>query len=319
VLTAVSRGIALFLGAFSLLNLAGDLRFARANANLWWIDFWPLPDVLRVVLLAALGVALLAYGFVPKRRTITTVLLVIAIAAALANAVRYYAALARGDITTTLPIPLSLFVAAALVMILWSGGLLARREETGGLRPRRSTMYVAIAFIAASILFPIAQTVFFGVTDYRRPADVIVVFGARAYADGTLSSSLADRVNTGVELYRAGLAPRIVFSGGPGDGAIHETEAMRRAAMERGVPASAIALDPHGVNTEATVRNTARRGERILAVSHFYHLPRIKMTYQRYGVDAWTVPARASAVTPVAYNVARESVAFWAYYLRRLR
>jgi hypothetical protein len=42
------------------------------------------------------------------------------------------------------------------------------------------------------------------------------------------------------------------------------------------------------------------------------------MTYQRYGVDAWTVPARASSVTPVMYNVARESVAFWAYYLRRL-
>ena len=299
---AAARGIALFLGAFSLLNLAGDLRFARANANLWWIDFSPLPDAVRIVLLAAVGVALLAG---PRLRA----MLVIALVAALANTVRYYIVLARGEITTTIPIPLSLLVAAALVFIL-----IAQQRP-----PERRPLVVAVTFLAASVLFPIAQITFFGVTDYRRPADVIVVFGARAYADGTLSSSLADRVRTGCDLYRAGLAPRVIFSGGPGDGAIHETEAMRRAALSLGVPASAIALDPHGINTEATVRNTAKSGPRILAVSHFYHLPRIKMTYQRYGAEAYTVPARTSSVTPVVYNIARESVAFWAYYLRRLR
>jgi len=309
VLAAVARGIALFLGGFSLLNLAGDVRFGRANANLWWIDFSPLPGVLRIVLLAAVAAALLAYGFAPRRRMVTTVLFAIAIAAAIANAIRYYLVLARGGITTSFPVPLSLLVAAALVLILIA------QSRT----PERRPLLIAASFVAASILFPIAQIAFFGATDYRRPADVIVVFGARAYADGTLSSSLADRMRTGCELYRAGLAPRILFSGGPGDGAIHETEAMRRFAIAQGIPAAAITLDPQGINTESTVRNTARSGPRILAVSHSYHLPRIKMTYQRYGVDVYTVPARTSSVTPVAYNVARESIAFWAYYFRRLR
>jgi len=181
----------------------------------------------------------------------------------------------------------------------------------------RRPLIIAAVFVAALIAFPVAQMVSFGVTDHRRPADTIVVFGARTFADGTMSTSLTDRVRTGCELYRDGLAPRIIFSGGKGDGAIHETEAMRAFALRLGVPASAIALDPHGVNTESTVRNTARGNGRILAVSHFYHLPRIRMTYRRYGVEVYTVPAASSSARPIAYNVARESVAFWAYYLRR--
>jgi len=302
---AIARGIALFLGAFCLLNLAGDLRFANANANLWWIELPPLPAL-------ALGIAMLAWGFAPRasrgRRAITTALLAMGAIAALVSTVRYYAILGRG-VSTMIPLPLSLLVAAALVMII-----VAQRSE-----PQRRPLVVIASFVAASIAFPVAQIALFGVTDYRRPADTIVVFGARTYADGSMSSSLTDRVRTGCALYRAGLAPRIIFSGGKGDGAIHETEAMQRFALRHGVPPSAITLDARGINTESTVRNTARGNGRILAVSHFYHLPRIKMTYQRYGAEVYTVPAEPSSLRPIAYNVARESVAFWAYYLRRLR
>ena len=305
-ISSIARGLALFLGVFSLVSLAGS----GGDANLWWIDFDPLAGIVRVALLIAFATAMIAYALRPARRLITIALLVITIAFAVINAIRYYVVLGRGDIRTVFPVPLSLLIAAVLLFVL-----IAQSKQTD----ERSPFIVIVSFVVASVLFPTAQTVFFGLTDYRRPADVIVVFGARAYADGSLSSPLADRVRTGCELYREGLAPRMIFSGGAGDGAIHETEAMRRAAIAWGIPASAITLDANGVNTEATVRNTARRGTRILAVSHFYHLPRIKMTYQRYGVDVATVPARTSSATAVVYNVARESVAFWAYYLRRLR
>jgi uncharacterized SAM-binding protein YcdF (DUF218 family) len=72
------------------------------------------------------------------------------------------------------------------------------------------------------------------------------------------------------------------------------------------------------VNTEATVKNTLAISEarRILVVSHFYHLPRIKMAFQRRGVEVYTVPAKSSALAPMPYNLARETAAFWAYYLR---
>jgi vancomycin permeability regulator SanA len=305
VTSSIARGLALFLGVFSLVSLAGS----GGDANLWWIDFYPLPTLVRVALLIVFAVAMIAYALRPARRLVTIAFLVITVAFALINVIRYYVVLARGEITTVFPIPLSLAIAAVLLFVLIAQ---SKTDE-------RYPLIVIASFVIASVLFPVAQTVFFGITDYRRPADVIVVFGARAYADGSLSRPLADRVRTGCELYRQGLAPRIIFSGGQGDGAIHETEAMRRAAIAWGVPASVIALDANGVNTESTVRNTAHAGTRILAVSHFYHLPRIKMTYQRYGVDVFTVPAHTTSATAVVYNVARESVAFWAYYLRRLR
>ena len=85
-----------------------------------------------------------------------------------------------------------------------------------------------------------------------------------------------------------------------------------------------VIVDTGGLNTQATVKNTDAifqqlHASRILVVSHFYHLPRIKLAYQRAGWDVYTVPAKETYVlrqTP--YNIAREVAALWVYYLRPL-
>ena len=315
-LTPIARGLSLFLGGFTLLNLAGDLRFRGTGANIWWIDFPFLPRLVTSLLLAAIAIILLAYAIAPRagklRRNVAAMLLVVAVVAALGNAAEYYALLLRHVIASRLPIPLSMLVAFALVVILVAH---FRQPEN-----RRGVF--ATAFLIAAIGFPLAQISLFGVTDYRRSADVIVVFGAHAYSDGSASAALADRVRTACALYRAGLARQLLFSGGSGDGAVDEPEAMRRLARTLGVPDEAILLDSSGINTESTVRNTLARlpakSMRILAVSHFYHLPRIKMTFQRYGTEVWTVPCGISVPGEMPFNIVREDVAFWAYYLRRL-
>jgi uncharacterized SAM-binding protein YcdF (DUF218 family) len=301
--SAIRRGVALFLGLFTVVNIVGDLRFARANGNVWWLDLWPIPLTLTRIVLLAIGAALLLYALAPGRaiRFRQTMIYVAAIAAAI-DAIRYYVALARHDIKTAWPVPLSAVIAMVLVWIARGGAERGHRAA------------IALAAVGAAIIFPLAQVCFFGITDYRRPADVIVVFGAKAYADGTPSDALADRVRTGCELYRAGLAPQLFLSGGPG-----EPRVMRGLAQQLGVPPQAIIEDPAGVNTEATVRNTARLGKtRALAVSHFYHLPRIKMTYQRYGLDVLTVPSQNTVPFSMPFNLAREDAAFWWYYVRRL-
>lgn len=315
-LTPIARGLALFLGGFTLLNLAGDLRFRGPGANIWWIDFPLLPARLSQVLLALIAALLIAYAFVPRvgrgRLAFACILLGAAILAALANGVTFYVLLGQRQITSSFPLPLSLVVAAALVIILIAHGHL----------PEDHRVVFAAAFVLAGIAFPLAQISMFGLTDYRRPADLVVVFGARAYADGSASDALADRVRTACALYHAGLAPKLLLSGGPGDGSVDEPESMRRLARTLGVPDEAMELDPHGVNTEATVRNTmsllSAKPQRILAVSHFYHLPRIKMTYQRYGAEVLTVPCDTSVQSVMPANLVREDLAFWAYYLRRL-
>jgi len=50
-----------------------------------------------------------------------------------------------------------------------------------------------------------------------------------------------------------------------------------------------------------------------------YHLPRIKLAYQRDGWDVFTVPAKEShLLRQMPYNMAREVAAIWVYYLRPL-
>ena len=44
-------------------------------------------------------------------------------------------------------------------------------------------------------------------------ADAIVVLGASVYADGTPSGILQDRLDDGIALYFAGVAPKIIMSG----------------------------------------------------------------------------------------------------------
>jgi vancomycin permeability regulator SanA len=178
--------------------------------------------------------------------------------------------------------------------------------------------WIAIPTGGVFLAFPLLLIAFFGPSDYRRAADAAVVFGARAYADGRPSLALADRVRTGVALWHEGLVPRLVFSGGPGDGAVHETESMRRLAVALGIPGDSILLDREGLSTAATARNLRRAGfSRVLAVSHAFHLPRIKMACRREGVTAFTVPARETRpLRQKPWLLLREVAAWWAYWLR---
>jgi vancomycin permeability regulator SanA len=322
-LAGIARGLALFLGGFSLLNLLGELRHVGFNANLWWIDLHYLPAPCDQMLLALAATALLAFALRPRlslwRRGLTCLLTAGLIAAAVLNIIQFYVLLARGEIQTSLPVPFSLLICLSLLLVL--RGLTSRRPPARGLR---SSLALVITLGVCLLIFPLMQMLCFGKTDYRRPADAIVVFGARAYADGTPSRALADRVRTACQLYQSGLASKLVFSGGPGDGPVHETQAMRQMAISLGVPDAAIALDADGLNTDATVTHTAGifdrlAARRILAVSHFYHLPRIKMTYRRAGLEVYTVPAQETyPLTQLPYNMAREIAALWVYYLRPL-
>jgi vancomycin permeability regulator SanA len=320
---ALPRGLALFLGGFSIVNLLGDLRFTNFDANLWWIDLRQFPRILANAFILIVGLWLFAFGIVPPRsiwrRSVTLASIIGLLLAALANCIQFYLLLAHRALVAGLPLPFSLFIATALALIL--AALL--RQPTGQIASRGATQLIGVV-VACAALFPLGQMFCFGKTDYRRPADVAVVLGARVYADGRPSDALADRVRTGCRLYQAGIAKKLLFSGGPGDGAIHEADAMKAMAMRLGVRAEDILLDRAGVNTQATVKNSLPifsqlQASRVIVVSHFYHLPRIKLAYEREGFNVFTVPARESYVLrQLPFNMAREVAALWFYYFRPL-
>ncbi len=322
VLAAVARGFALFFGGFTLVSGVGSLRHAQADFTIWWVA---VPAVGREgggALLVLLAAALLGYAVAPRMRSWrrwSTVGLVLAFAAVTAwNGVEFYRAWRQGIVEPGVPVPLSLVVCAVLVFVAWAA-----------LRPpaprRRRLMATAVLVATASacvLAFPVAQVFFFGTSDYRRDADAVVVFGAQVHRDGHLSTSLKDRMTTAVDLYRDDLVDYLIVSGGVGDSGLNEALVMRDVAIEEGVPAERVVVDSSGVNTDATVRNTmpffgAEGWTRILAVSQYYHLPRIKLAYQRAGWDVLTVPAGTSSPIPQTPTfVAREIPAFWLYYLR---
>src|SRR5437879_9913501 len=64
---ALPRGLALFFGGFALLNLLGNLRVARFDANLWWIDLRWLSSPFSNLLLALAGLSLGVFGLRPPR------------------------------------------------------------------------------------------------------------------------------------------------------------------------------------------------------------------------------------------------------------
>lgn len=326
-LFASARGLALLLGTFTVLNIVGEVRNPGFDANLWWIDLRFANPILNRMLMICTGISLLSFGvrpnLAPFRGWLLCGLLVLLMGAAALNAWGYWRLLADGVIHSQSFIPLS---AAVLLVLEWIllGVRYSQKLQSGGEacphgRLDQFTILTTVAL--AAVLFPLAQMVCFGSTDYRRPADIIVVFGCYVRPDGIPSMALADRVTTGVELYKAGFAPKLVLSGGPGPAAIHETEAMRTLAMSLGVPDDAIELDRDGLSTQATVRNLVKRPgfqnpPRVLAVSNYYHLPRIKLCFRRAGWEVWTVPARDSRrMYYQERNMLREVAALWWYYL----
>lgn len=299
ILFATARGLSLLLGTFTLLNVIGELRNPGFDANLWWIDLRFADRILNRVIMVAVGVTLISFAirprFSPFRGRLLSGLISSMIMIAAMNSWTFYRLTSTGVIRSSSYIPLSAVVLIVLALILWTIPLRTRVNNAH----RLDHISLAVAVVLGAGLFPLAQMYCFGLTDYRRPADVIVVFGCRVFSDGVPSMALSDRVRTGVELYHQGLAPRLLFSGGPGDGDVHETDAMRNLAITLGVPERAIDVDPDGLNTQATVQNLVSRqvpdrATRVLAVSNFYHLPRIKLCFRRAGWEVWTVPAAES-------------------------
>ena len=118
-------------------------------------------------------------------------------------------------------------------------------------------------------------------------ADCIVGFG-------NFNTDIARRA---ADLYHAGFAPKVLFTGGLGrntEGLLPEPEAVRfaKAAMEAGVPEADIILEPDSTNTKENILFTRRKletlglsHERILGVHQPFMERRIKAAMGVYWPD----------------------------------
>ena len=152
-----------------------------------------------------------------------------------------------------------------------------------------------------------------GALDEERPADAIVVLGAAQY-DGRPSPVFRARLDHAISLYRAGVAPNLVVTGGkrPGDRTT-EAAAARRYAIDHGVPPQAIFGEDDARNTLDSLRAVRSamhdRGLRTAVfVSDPTHMLRVVRIASDLGLEAYSSPTRTSPVQLDPVRVARATI-----------
>jgi uncharacterized SAM-binding protein YcdF (DUF218 family) len=324
---AVTRATALFLGCVTLLNLLAEMRFPHFSAVAWWIDLHFLPKSasrgllgLSAVLLIAFAVFPRANGFVRRLGALCTLGL---LGAASWTVYRYY----RHDHASMhdLPIPFALHVAALLVVAL-PGQVTGWWERTNFFK---DFFFGTVTLATCAATFPLALFVCVGQLDDRGAADAAAVFAGRSDADKSADEKpAADPFRTALQLYREGQIKKILLIPRPSEAGTPDetTQILRRTALAEGIaeadlltlPAPAAApSDSRPALAESAKFLDEQKLSQVLIVARSFEVPRIKLTFQRAGLDAHSMPIREDVRRPAMRSIIfREATALWMCYLQ---
>jgi uncharacterized SAM-binding protein YcdF (DUF218 family) len=142
--------------------------------------------------------------------------------------------------------------------------------------------------------------------------DVILVLGNPAKEDGTIGPLAKSRVLEGIRQYRAGVAPRLLMTGGAVQNQFVEAQLMLQFARAQGVPASAVLADGQA---QDTIQNAyyaykimqAHDWTSALIVSSPTHLRRASLIFRYYPIQ-WRMD---EAPWPTDYPPLWKRLWFW--------
>ncbi len=142
-------------------------------------------------------------------------------------------------------------------------------------------------------------------------APVAIVFGAGLQSNGSPSPLLAHRLDAAIALYKRGKVQTLLMTGDNRSKYYDEPGAMRRYAVERGVPASRISVDRYGLRTyDSAYRARHVFGiTRALVVTQGYHMPRALYLANTLGIDADGYVAGHNSYVDQDYYELREAAA----------
>lgn len=206
--------------------------------------------------------------------------------------------------------PASLTVGALLALVLLAFGW------------RRIALLVVVLAVAHVVILscpPVSDALMGSLEKRARAAatvappccyDAIVVLGGgigAAYPPEMPDPHLndgADRIWQASRLWKRGVAPRIIVSGGSflaqhGGPPTTEAEAMRVFLIDLGVPADAITDEGNALNTIENIRNVrAIVGKsRVALVTSAYHMPRALQLAARAGLNVGAFPTDYQVVS----------------------
>ena len=165
----------------------------------------------------------------------------------------------------------------------------------------RRRVVAALGVAAGLWLTSAAAVVYTATHDDAAKAQAIVVLGAAQYR-GRPSPVLRARLDHAVALYRKGVAPRLVLTGGIAEGdTASEAAVSRLYALAAGVPDSAILLENEGRTTSQSLAGVARllrarRLDTVVVVSDPFHVLRAETVARRMGLTTFGSPTRTDDV-----------------------
>jgi uncharacterized SAM-binding protein YcdF (DUF218 family) len=170
--------------------------------------------------------------------------------------------------------------------------------------PRPVWQAAGLLLLTAMIAYTVSLVMVLVVSqqDERQPAEAIVVLGAAQY-NGRPSPVLRARLDHALGLYREGLAPLVLVTGGVGRGdTLSEATVARRYLIYHGVPADAVVAQSEGRTTMAsmTAVNGWLRGRglrRVILVSDPFHMFRLRLEARRTALEAYTSPTESSPIS----------------------
>ena len=121
--------------------------------------------------------------------------------------------------------------------------------------------------------------------------DCILVLGCQVKESGEPSHMLRDRLQRGVEVYKLGVADKLLMSGDHGRTDYNEVETMKQYAIEEGIESADIFMDHAGFSTyESIYRAKEVFGvEKMVIITQEYHLYRALYIAEQLGVEAYGV------------------------------
>ena len=181
-----------------------------------------------------------------------------------------------------------------------------------GRRPMAGWKKWLIALLALMAAGVLAFAALLGVvlagshTDLRGGPSIMIILGCQVRTDGP-SVLLQDRLDTALDYLEDHPDMTVIASGGQGpDEHISEAEAMAAYLVEHGFPEGQILLEDESHNTSQNLMYTRELLEEsgldwqgnLLVVSNGFHLARVRMLAQRYGLGEISTLAAPSSHVP---------------------
>ena len=190
-----------------------------------------------------------------------------------------------------------------------------------GIFLRTSFKILIFLFFAASIIFVTFNSIVICCSanniydieniDKLEKAQCVLVLGSRVYSDERLSAVLQDRVDYAIEIYRAGKAERLLFSGDHGRNDYDEVNAMLSYAISKGVPKEDIFLDHAGFSTYESLYRARDVFcvDSVIIVTQKFHISRAVYIANRMGLSTQAVNSDPRRYLYADFDSLRESFA----------